>query len=388
MDEEGFRYPHLDPASCSSCGQCLQICPMVAENYAVIRRYPGPDDVEKMAQSGYPHVFAAWNKDEAVRKESTSGGVFTLLAKQVIATGGLVAGAGLSDDLQLRHILVDTIEGLQRLRGSKYLQSDLGDIYRHIKSALEERRQVFFTGTPCQVAGLNSFLKQTHEGLMTCDLVCHGVPSDKIFRKYINEREGQHGGQAIAVSFRNKKTGWKRYSVTIDFDNGCHSETPMDQDSFMRLFLTDLCLRPSCYSCPYATIPRQGDITLGDYWGVGTAHPGIDDDRGVSLILVNTEKGADRFQRLEGDMIVHHSDLVRGVACNPCVIRPVHIRPERQDFMQDSDRLTLHELIKKYIRQPSWLRSRYAASRKLLSHIKKSAICFLDSKSTGDAGKS
>lgn len=388
MDDEGFRYPQLDPVGCNSCAQCRQICPMSADNNTEIRQHPGPVNMDTLAQSEYPQVFAAWNKNDAVRKESSSGGVFSLLANQVIAVGGLVVGAGFTDDLQLRHILVDKIESLQILRGSKYLQSDLGDVIIHIKTALVEGRQVFFTGTPCQVAGLKSYLKCEYDGLMTCDLVCHGVPSEKLFRKYIKESEGQHGGKAVAVSFRSKKAGWKRFSVKIDFDNGCVSEIPLDQDSFMRLFLADLCLRPSCYHCPFATIPRQGDISLADYWGVAPAHPGIDDDRGVSLILVNTEKGADMFNRVEGDMIVHPSDLARAVACNPCVIRPVHLNHERQDFMFDVDRLTLDQLIKKYIRQPSWIRRRYSASRRLLSNIKKSAICFLNPKSTGDVVKS
>jgi len=236
---------------------------------------------------------------------------------------------------------------------------------------------VLFTGTPCQVAGLKSFLKQTREGLLSCDIVCHGVPSEKLFRKYIEEREVQHGAKAQAVSFRSKIAGWKRYSVRIDFENGSVSETAMDQDSFMRLFLADLCLRPSCYSCPFAAVPRQGDITLADYWGVGSAHPGIDDDRGVSLILVTTEKGFARFQQLEDDMILHPSDLARAVACNPCVIRPVQLNPERRDFMQDIDRLTLPQLVKKYIRQPSWIRRRYSASRKMLSSAKQRTMDFM-----------
>jgi hypothetical protein len=237
-----------------------------------------------------------------------------------------------------------------------------------------ENRQVFFTGTPCQVAGLKSFLNHTHEGLITCDLVCHGVPTEKLFRKYIKESDVEHGGKAIAVSFRSKKAGWKRFSVKIDFDNGCVSEMPLDQDRFMRLFLADLCLRPSCYCCPFATIPRQGDISLADYWGVTAAHPGIDDDRGVSLILVNTEKGADRFQRLEKDMIMHPSDLARSVACNPCVIRPVHLNTERNSFMQDVDRLTLDQLIQKYAGSPSWVSRRYMSARKILSRAKRKTI--------------
>lgn len=264
-DEEGFGYPVVDQTACISCGLCRQVCPMVKEDGGV-RRHPGIMDLASaVEENGYPRVFAAWNKNEEIRRKSSSGGIFSLLAEQIILGGGVVVGAAFDDGLQLRHHIVDSIEGLAELRGSKYIQSDAGAVFSEIKIALEKSRKILFTGTPCQVAGLTSYLGGNTKGLLTCDIVCHGVPSEKVFRKYIKELEQQHGGSVTAVSFRDKKLGWKRYSVKVEFANGGFHESALNEDSFMRFFLSDLCLRPSCYTCPFATIPRQGDITLGDY---------------------------------------------------------------------------------------------------------------------------
>jgi coenzyme F420-reducing hydrogenase beta subunit len=371
IDDEGFRYPHTDSA-CNQCGECLRICPMVVGEGSGVRQHPGALDLNDAQSKAYPKVFAAWNKDDAIRKESSSGGVFTLLAQQVVASGGLVIGAAFDKELNLRHCVVDTVAGLAALRGSKYIQSDTGNVFVKVLAAVKQGRAVLFTGTPCQVAGLTSFLECKPQELLTCDLVCHGVPSEKIFRKYIQGLEANTGAKAVAVSFRNKKLGWKRYSVRIDFANGAVCETPMERDNYIRTFISDLCLRPSCYCCPFSTIPRQGDITLADYWGVAAAHPTIDDDHGVSLIFVNSDKGQVAFNNIADLLTIYPSTLSKAVAENPCAVHPVHMKPDREAFMRDSDYLSTTDLVEKYLpfhfKRESFLRKVIHRFRRIIAH--------------------
>jgi len=368
MDDEGFRYPHNEDG-CNLCGRCKRICPMVGCD-GELRQHPGTIDLSGVVSDSYPNVFAAWNNDSAIRKESSSGGVFTLLAEQTIASGGLVFGAAFDKELNLRHCTADTIAGLAALRGSKYIQSETGDVFVQVEAALNQGRKVLFAGTPCQVAGLTSFLGCKPQELLTCDLICHGVPSEKVFRKYITELEARNGAQAIAVYFRNKKFGWKRFSVKVNFSNGAVVENALDQDNYMRAFLSDLCLRPSCYCCPFSTIPRQGDITLADYWGVDAVHPKIDDDRGVSLILVNDDKGHTAFNSIAASLTIYPSTLSNAVAENPCAVRPVNMKPERTAFLSDADHLSISELVGKYmplqLKSESFLRAIYNQLRNLL----------------------
>jgi coenzyme F420-reducing hydrogenase beta subunit len=344
---------------------------MPINNHSIPHLHLTPEDLESIAQLEYPQVIAAWNKDESVRKESSSGGVFSVLATQVLAEGGIVVGASFTDDLQLRHVAIDRLDDLQSLRGSKYIQSDTGNIFSHIKNRLKDNKKVLFTGTPCQIAGLKAFLGKSHEKLLTCDLVCHGVPSEKLFRKYIKELETLHGSKARAISFRSKKTGWKRFSTKIDFYNGTTYESPFDKDSFMKFFLSDLCLRPSCYHCPYSIIPRQGDISLADYWGISAAHPGLDDDCGVSLMLINTKNGAEALNSISDSMTKFSSDIIKAVAGNPCIVRPVNANKAWDAFMRDIDQHSLNQLMQRYIKSPSFFSSMYSFVRKKMSYLNK-----------------
>lgn len=370
MDDEGFRYPHADDG-CNICGRCQKICPMMDSNGDVLQHLR-TIELSDVASDTYPKAFAAWNNDSAIRKESSSGGVFSVLAEQTIAAGGLVFGAAFDKELNLRHWVADNNANLAALRGSKYIQSETGDVFLQVEAAVKQGRKVLFTGTPCQVAGLTSFLGCQPQGLLTCDLVCHGVPSEKVFRKYIKELEALRGAQVVAVSFRDKKFGWKQYSVKIDFSNGAVYEVTLDNDNFMRAFLSNLCLRPSCYCCPFATIPRQGDITLADYWGVSSAHPKIDDDRGVSLIMVNNDKGNTAFNSITASLTVYQSTLGKAIAGNPCAVRPVNMKPEREAFMGDADHLPLSELVKKYmplqLKNKSFLLKIYNKFRQLINN--------------------
>ena len=200
-DVEGFLHPQIDAEKCSNCGLCLRTCPVLK----------AIDPREPLA------VYAAVNKDDAVRERSSSGGVFWELGKMVIEEGGVVCGAGWSEDLRVIHKVVDDLEGLKDLQGSKYVQSEIGETYKLVQTHLISGRQVLFSGTPCQVAGLRSFLGKEYDNLICVDLICHAVPSPSVFKQYKQEMEREYGFESKKISFRNKNYGWKRYSMSILF---------------------------------------------------------------------------------------------------------------------------------------------------------------------------
>lgn len=278
-DNEGFLYPSVNTSQCINCGLCEKVCPVINKSE---KRTP-------------LKAFAAHNKNEIIRRLSSSGGIFTFLAENVINDGGVVFGARFDDDFNVRHDYAETIEALAAFRGSKYLQSKMLDNYSVAKAFLEEGRKILFSGTPCQISGMNRYLRKRYNNLLTVDCICHGVPSPLVWKSYLNES----GTTPTAVSFRDKKNGWKRYFVTVSGKDGKQLSTPAYEDKYIRVFLSDLCLRPSCYDCPAKGGRSCSDITLGDFWGIEHIDPAVDDDKGTSLVLVNTEKGETLFNSLD-----------------------------------------------------------------------------------------
>lgn len=275
-DSEGFLYPHVDTSLCVDCGKCEKVCPVLSQG----------------TPSRPLKIYAAINPNEIIRLQSSSGGIFTLLAEQVINEGGVVFGARFDESWQVIHDYAETLEGLASFRGSKYVQSRIGDTYQQAEAFLKQGRQVLFTGTPCQIAGLRRFLRKEYDNLLAVDFVCHGVPSPLIWRKYLSEVSQSHSTASItSVSFRDKSNSWKRYHVKVCYNNGECLSQPFYDNLFMRGFLADIYLRPSCYACPAKSGKSGADITLADYWGIEHVRPAIDDDKGVGLVLVNTAKG-------------------------------------------------------------------------------------------------
>ena len=283
-DEYGFSYPQVDKESCVECGLCRESCPVINQ--------------QKNEKGIGVSTFAIRNKDSEVRKNSSSGGAFSVLCSEVLKAGGIVYGVAMDDSLQVSHIMVDNMSDLCKLRGSKYIQSLAGDVYAQIKKQLDAGIMVYFSGTACQVEGLYCYLGERPENLITQDLICHGVSSKLVFDRYIQYRESVSKKKVKSISFRNKEKSWKHYSVKIQFQDGTYYSKRHSKDEFMRVYLSNYALRPSCYHCDFKGKDRMSDITLADLWGAQAIVPELDDDKGLSWVICHTAKGRELLNRV------------------------------------------------------------------------------------------
>ena len=353
-DEEGFLYPVVDENACIECGLCEKVCPELHQGE---ERKP-------------LKVYAAKNKNEEIRMQSSSGGIFTLLAEQIIQEGGVVFGARFDENWEVIHDYTETIEGLAPFRGSKYIQSRIRVTYQQAESFLKQGRKVMFTGTPCQIAGLKQFLRKEYENLLTVDFICHGVPSPGVWRKYLEEliaRQGDGKNSVLShpkppllnsvrdisrIEFRNKRLGWKKYSfaliLSVPVGHGAKNTVllsePYNKNIFMKGFLADLYLRPSCYACPAKCLKSGSDITIGDFWGIQNVLPEFDDDKGVSAVLLNTEKSLKTIPLYSIDQKeVAYEDVYRG---NPALIKAVFRPQKRKNFYDSYKDLSISSILK------------------------------------------
>ena len=291
-DEKGFWYPEVDEEKCLFCGKCIDACTF---------HYKQSDE-KRVAPSS---IYAVKHKDDSVRLRSRSGGVFTAITDAVLNQGGYVYGAAFADGFQVKHKKATTIEERNALRTSKYVQSDMSGVYEQIRCDLKEGHSVLFSGTPCQVAAVrNAMQNEECVGLYLIDIVCLGVPSPKVWSDYLNCRQNEYDGKITAVEFRDKEFGWKAHRETFSINGFKY-----DSDDYTKLFSSHDILRPSCFECPYKSADRVGDITIADFWGIDKAVPGFNDDKGVSLVMVNTEKGERLFERSKKDIILEPSNL-------------------------------------------------------------------------------
>ncbi len=346
-DKEGFWYPCIDEENCINCGLCEKVCP-------VLKEYKGNPKGK---------AYACINKNEEIRMKSSSGGGFTLIAENVIARGGVVFGAAFDDGFAVRHIAVEKTEELEKLRGSKYLQSYIGDSYKLAKSFLENGRLVLFSGTPCQISGLKAYLGKEYDNLIMQDIICHGAPSPKVWQKYVDFRRKSAKAQTQKVEFRNKRYGWYGFSVLFEFENGEDYIKSFSNDPYMKAFLANLCLRPSCYDCHSKSLERESDITLADFWGVKGVLPEMDDDKGTSLILVNSQKGEKLFEEIKPEMAYKEVDVDIVARYNPAVCKSVAYNKNRSRFLKEVLKKDFEKMVEKY--------TKVKYSKRILSKIKR-----------------
>ena len=331
-DEEGFLYPTVDKSKCIDCGLCEKACPVVFKNKT----------------NNTPNAYAVINKQEKIRIKSSSGGFFSLLAESILDKGGVVFGAAFDEHLNVIHKFIETKEQLLQLRGSKYVQSNIGNTYKEAQEFLDNDRWVLFTGTPCQIEGLLSFLKKDYKKLITQDIICHGVPSPKVWQEYLKFRKKSDGSTPKSISFRDKTTGWKTYSVRWTYDNNQNYFKRSNADPMMRAFLTNSCLRYSCYDCAFKTLERPSDFTIADYWGIEKIHPELDDDKGVSLVLVNSKKGKEIFSEISDEILFKETDLSLALKHNPSAIVSCKKPKHRKKFVKKINSKNFEKIVKKH----------------------------------------
>lgn len=285
--------------------------------------------------------FAAYNKDEAIRAISSSGGVFYALAKRTLLEGGIVFGAAFDREWQVHHEACSNIQNLHRIMQSKYVQSSLGDTYLQVRNALLSGKKTLFCGTPCQVEGLVSYLKSVmkddtwKESLSTIDFICHGVPSKMVWRRYLKEVSGEK--KIKNINFRDKTKGWRDFSLRIDFEHGSSYQQSQRKDPYMRGFLSNLYLRDACYECNFRGVERVSDFTIADFWGVHKLLPDFFDDKGTSIVMVHNHRAMRTLEELSDEVNLCEISNEVVVKTNSPVIRSVNRNSKRDDFFKSDD---------------------------------------------------
>ena len=273
-DAEGFAYPKINAELCIKCGRCDSVCPSL--NF--VKSFP----------DALPKIFAAIHPDEKIRRHSSSGGAFSALSEIILQSGGLIFGASFDKNWHVVHTCARNLEELENLRGSKYVQSQIRDVYRQVKTALKSKK-VLFSGTPCQCAGLKRFLGRDYENLLTVEIICHGTPPPALWEKYIGEFGRAH--EITHVNFRSKRHGWQNSNLEITFADQGHYSKPLNQEIYAKNFLYGLTERPACHTCKFKFPSVQSDLTIADAWGVQNFAPEMFDNRGTSLVIIHTDKG-------------------------------------------------------------------------------------------------
>ncbi len=334
-DEEGFLYPAVDKDLCVNCSLCNKACPK--EN-------------EYKRNTTYAYNFlGAYNNDKAQARASSSGGIFSLLAQHIILQKGAVYGVELLDDFKLVHSRADSLDGYLKFRKSKYLESNTNNVFRKVKEDLNIGLKVLFSGTPCQVAGLHSFLGKEYENLYTCDVVCHGVPSRMVFDKYIEELNKKQKSKAVSACWRDKENGWYPNKVTIFFEDGSKKSTTSTNNPYQAGFLHNLYLRPSCYVCNWAKLPRVGDISLADFWGYKGPLLNDNENAGISIVVISSKQGAELFDKCKDKINFHPVSKEEVMLRSRHIYKHPKAKAERALFFKDLKEKGFYESAEKYL---------------------------------------
>lgn len=350
-NNEGFLYPVIDKEKCVDCGVCEKVCPVLNP---IKSTNAGTESIEMTT------AYAALNTNEKIRMDSSSGGIFTALAEEVIKQGGLVFGAKFDKDYSVVHSYTENIEGLKDFRGSKYLQSIIGTSYKDCKAFLEEGRKVLFSGTPCQIQGLKKYLRKDYANLLAVDFICHGVPSPLLWQKYVDYRLLKSRAtreEIVKTAFRRKNDGWKQYSLSFTFANDSEYCASLHKDPYLQIFLKDIALRKSCYECSSRGLNRPSDITLADFWGIQIVASEMDDDKGTSLVLLHSSRGRKIWDIIKQGLRVKQVSLDCVVKNNRSVVISPSRPKQRNVFYADLANKKFVSVIYRYGVTHIWTKS-------------------------------
>ena len=340
-DKEGFWYPQVNKELCVDCGLCDKVCPI--QNKA--------NHVGRYAE---PTVFAAYTKDEAIRLDSTSGGIHSMLALKMYKKNAYVGGAVYNPDHTVSQIVDKNPARLPEIRSSKYLQSNAEGVYKEIRSLLIKGESVFFCGCPCQIHALYNFLGKEYENLVTCDFICRGVNSPKVFLKHMEMLERQFGARASEIKFKNKKWGWHNFSLRVNFENGKEYCKDRWHDLFFIGYLqANLLTRPSCYDCHFKGFPQKADITLADFWGIENVDRSMDQDKGTSLVMINSDKGKALFDAIKDNIQWKKftmEDARKGNGAMDASVK--QLKPNRAEFYKALDEKPFEQVAKEFFPKP------------------------------------
>ncbi|MDP4269940.1 MAG: Coenzyme F420 hydrogenase/dehydrogenase, beta subunit C-terminal domain [Bacteroidota bacterium] len=337
-DEKGFLLPVINHETCTKCGLCVKKCPVLNK--------------PQLQRTKTPKVYACWHKDDGVRMKSSSGGLFSVLAESVLKDNGIVYGAAYDQDMVVRHKGIDAANKLDDLRRSKYVQSEIGNTFKQAKENLRQGKKVLFVGTPCQVSGLHSYLGKEYPNLITCDFICHGVPSPKVFKSYINWLEKKENKKITSINFRNKKNGWENILSTATTSRNNEINLSGQKNNFYYGFVDAVFNRECCYNCKYMTYPRVADFTLGDFWGIGDkiefSHS-REKKKGISLLMVNSEK----LSILKTNIVeLEERTRLEAEMRNVHLFKPVSLHPMRDGFFHDFKKYPFEIIVDKYLKLP------------------------------------
>lgn len=362
-DDEGFLYPQINERLCSGCQLCITVC-------GNIHAKASQSNTEKT-------VYACYAKDADIRMKSTSGGAFYCVAKYVIDNGGCVFAVVLNDQHVVEHKMISSLQDLKMAQGSKYVQSALNNTFSQVKQVLDAGKQVLFSGTPCQVAGLKNYLGKPYLNLISCDIVCHGVPSPRVWSDYLKWLEEHQQDTCRSANFRDKKIGWHCYSMQVEFEKSRPYSNNVFRDPFHRGFLRNLFLRPSCHHCGFANTDRPADISLADYWGFNERDGIINsDDKGISMFICNTKAGRELFHAVREQMVVEQRDMSDALKATPCLKQPFPPSAARNSFWRDYQEKGFNGIVDSYLypdKDALRKRLKWSYAGKLIFKLKKCA---------------